>query len=690
MKKILSFFREHYLLIYKYFLFTVTVLILLSFFPKNLKFKYEFQKGKPWQHEDLIAPFDFAILKSDAEIKVEKKEILKNLHPYFKYIKDTSDQNKNKLIKNFNLKWDEKYPNKDSNNYLKNLNREVCVSIYDTILSKGIIEVHKTIENKPDDYNINILKNNVAEKKELKDLFTIHSANIYIQKVLKEHDNIDVTLLTRLLTNCIIQNVKYDENLTLKAKQAALNKISLSHGMIQKGEKIISKGDIISNNKFQILYSLKKDYENQIGNSSDYHLILTGQIILVLIIITVFILFLLFFRKDIFYSNKKLILILFTIILTVFMTKITVKYNPSLIYLVPICLVPIVIRSFFDTNLALFVTIITIVLIGLIVPNSFEFIFLQLITGIVTILSIVKLQNRSQFFLTSVLIFLSYSLIYTALSLIQQGNFEDIKYINYGLFAISSILTLFSYPLIFLYEKLFGFITDVTLMELSDSNSKLLRQLSMKAPGTFQHSLQVSNLAEEAIYKIGGNSLLIRTGALYHDIGKMDMPMYFIENQSSGTNPHDDHTYAESAKIIISHVIKGIEMAKKYKLPEKIIDFIRTHHGTRKVEYFYTLQKKYFPDEPINEDDFSYNGLLPFSKETAILMMADSVEAASRSIKEPDEQKINDLVDNIIDKQIQEKQFINSDITFKDITKVKNVFKKRLLNIHHIRIEYPE
>lgn len=690
MKKILSFFREHYTLIYKSFLFLITILILLTFFPKNLKFKYEFQKGKPWQHDDLIAPFDFAILKSDADVKLEKKEILDKIYPYFKYIKDTLNQNKNKLIKNFNTKWDEKYPNADSNNYLEDVNRSVCISIYDTILSKGIIEVHKSIENKDGNFNINILKDNIAEKKELKNLFTIHSANIYLQNKLRENDNVDVNLLTGILTNSIIQNLKYDENLSLKEKKVALSKISISHGMIQKGEKIISKGDIISNTKFQILHSLKKDYENQIGNSVDYYLILTGQILLVLITITVFILFLLFFRKDIFYSNKKLILILFTIILSVFITKITIKYDPNLIYLVPICLVPIIIRAFFDTNIALFVDIITIVLIGLIVPNSFEFVFLQLIAGIVTILSIVKLQKRSQFFLTSILIFLSYSLIYSALSLIQQGNFEDIKYMNFGLFAISSVLTLFSYPLIFFYEKLFGLITDVTLMELSDSNSKLLRQLSLKAPGTFHHSLQVANLAEEAIYKIGGNSLLIRTGAMYHDIGKMYMPMYFIENQSSGTNPHDDHTYAESAEIIISHVIKGVEIAKKFKLPETVIDFIRTHHGNRRVEYFYTLQKKHFPDEKINEADFSYNGLLPFSKETAILMMSDSVEAASRSIKEPDEQKINNLIDNIIDKQIQENQFINSDITFKDITKVKSVFKKRLLNIHHIRIEYPK
>jgi hypothetical protein len=251
-------------------------------------------------------------------------------------------------------------------------------------------------------------------------------------------------------------------------------------------------------------------------------------------------------------------------------------------------------------------------------------------------------------------------------------------------------LLLFAYPIIFILEKIFGLVTDVTLMELSDSNSPLLRELSMKAPGTFQHSLQVANLSEECIFAIGGDALLTRTGALYHDIGKMDQPMFFIENQVTGVNPHDEVTYEESASIIINHVIKGIEKARKNKLPDQIIDFIRTHHGTRKVEYFYVMEKKENPDETVDEKRFTYPGPIPFSKETSVVMMADSVEAASRSLKIIDEQTINDLVENIINKQVETGQFINSNITLRDISKTKKILKKKLMNIYHIRIEYPE
>jgi putative nucleotidyltransferase with HDIG domain len=349
-----------------------------------------------------------------------------------------------------------------------------------------------------------------------------------------------------------------------------------------------------------------------------------------------------------------------------------------------------IIRVFFDTRLALYVYIITIINIGFLVPNSFQFVFMQLISGIITIFTIVNLQKRSQFIFSSFIIFLSYSAIYTGLTLIQEGNISAIKPMNYAMFAGSALLLLFAYPIIFILEKIFGLVTDVTLMELSDSNSPLLRELSMKAPGTFQHSLQVANLSEECIFAIGGDALLTRTGALYHDIGKMDQPMFFIENQVTGVNPHDEVTYEESASIIINHVIKGIEKARKNKLPDQIIDFIRTHHGTRKVEYFYVMEKKDNPDETVDVKRFTYPGPIPFSKETSVVMMADSVEAASRSLKVIDEQTINDLVENIINKQVETGQFINSNITLRDIARTKKILKKKLMNIYHIRIEYPE
>jgi hypothetical protein len=323
------------------------------------------------------------------------------------------------------------------------------------------------------------------------------------------------------------------------------------------------------------------------------------------------------------------------------------------------------------------------------VPSGFQFLFQQLVAGIIAIISVAEFRRRSQFFLTALAIFATYSLVYTGMLLIQDGSIENINYQMFVLYLGSAAFTLLAYPIIFVFEKLFSQVTDVTLMELSDTNSPLLRQLSLYAPGTFQHSMQVANLAEAAIYEIGGNTLLVRTGALYHDIGKIEMPMYFIENQLSEMNPHDELSYEESARIIISHVIKGIEKAKKHKLPEVLIDFIRTHHGTRMAEYFYNKQRIEFPESEIRDKDFRYPGPAPFSKETSVLMMADSVEAASRSIKSHTADSISNLVENIIDKQIEMKQFVNSDLTLKDITRIKKVLKKKLMSIYHVRIEYP-
>jgi len=323
------------------------------------------------------------------------------------------------------------------------------------------------------------------------------------------------------------------------------------------------------------------------------------------------------------------------------------------------------------------------------VPSGFEFLFQQLTAGVIAIISVAEFRRRSQFFLTALAVFATYSLVYIGMLLIQDGSIQNINYNLFLLYGGSAALTLFSYPLIFLFEKLFGQVTDVTLMELSDTNSPLLTQLSLHAPGTFQHSMQVANIAESAIYEIGGNTLLVRTGALYHDIGKMDMPMYFIENQLSEMNPHDELSYEESARIIVSHVVKGIEKAKKHKLPEILIDFIRTHHGTRMAEYFYNRQKIDFPEKDLKDADFRYPGPPPFSKETSVLMMADSVEAASRSMKKHTAESISNLVETIIDKQIEMKQFVNSDLTLKDITRIKKILKKKLMSIYHVRIEYP-
>ena len=439
-----------------------------------------------------------------------------------------------------------------------------------------------------------------------------------------------------------------------------------------------------------MLESLRLSYENQKASEFTFFSILAGQVIIISVVMIVLFVILWFYRRDIASSNKKLVLILSVAVITIIGTNLVVTYQPDYLYLIPFCLVPVVIHAFFNTRLAIYVHLITVILAGFLVPDSFQFVFMQLIAGFAGIFSLYNFERRGQIFIASMWIFFAYSLVYTGKALIEEGDITSIEPVNYAIFAGSSFLILFAYPLIYILEKIFGMITDITLIELSNTNNKLLRDLAQKAPGTFQHSIQVANLAEEAIYEIGGKALLVRVGALYHDIGKMNNALYFVENQSTGVNPHDELTYEESANIIISHVLDGIEMAKKNNLPEEIIDFIRTHHGTRKVEYFYIKQKKDFPDEEVDEKTFSYHGPIPFSRETAVLMMADSVEAASRSLKKPDEEAINNLVEGIITKQVETDQFINSDITLRDITTIKKILKKKMKNIYHVRIAYPE
>ena len=690
MGKFLSYLRNNNSEISKVFLFLLSIVVLVVFFPKEGKFKYEYAKGKPWLHSDLIAPFDFAIQKSKTEIQNEEKEALKQLKPYFIRNDEMLLSKKKVLINEFNTKWDSKYKKKKRKDKKREKSLEVCESVFDSIAQRGIIELTPELDNKPPDFKIMIIKNNIVSEVPLKDVFTIHTADKYIQEKLAEIDNIDRDIILSSLENILVQNITFDEEKTGLEKKEILNKISPTRGMVQRGEKIISKGELVSESKYQILESLRIDYESKLGSSFKVTGIVAGLIILISVSMFSLFLFLLFFRKEIYADAKNLVLILIVVLGMAAITIIVSRFLPEFIYIIPFCLVPMIVGIFYDTRLALFTHLVTIIITALLVPNSYEFVFLQFFAGIVTILSILHLERRSQFFLTSLLVFLTYSVIYIGMTLIKEGAIDDINRNYFALFAGSAILTLFSYPIIFVFEKMFGLITDVTLLELSNTNNKLLRELALKAPGTFQHSMQMANLAEAAIYEIGGNPLLVRTGAMYHDIGKMDAPLYFIENQTTGVNPHDELTYDESAQIIIEHIINGIEKARKNNLPEQIIDFIRTHHGTRRTEYFYTLAKQENPDEEIDASVYTYPGPEPFSKETAVLMMADTVEAASRSLKKPDEEAINNIVDSVIDQQIEGHQFDNAPITFRDIKTVRKIFKKMLMNIYHLRIEYPK
>lgn len=673
---------RNYYQINKILLFLITLVILLALFPREGKFRYEFQRGKPWQHDDLIAPIDFAILKPQAELQRERKTALSEAYLFFRI-----DPNKTEYAKSDFL------ARLDRTDQQTQQSKEQIIiaafAIIDSIYSKGIIEMIPELEKKNQDFSIAVLNDNVAKIVPVNSLFNISRANDYILRSLATNSGIDGKFVLPILQATLTHNVIFDEGITLAQREQSLANISITRGMVQKGERIIAKGELVNEAKFQQLESLRLEFETKSGSGYNFRMILLGRLILISMALLVFALFMFTFRHDIYSENRNIVLLLLLITIMVSSTTFVMNLKVSYIMAVPICLVPIIVRTFYDTRLALFVHIITIIILGFLVPNSFEFLFMQLITGIITIISIVNLHHRSQFFFTSFMILVSYSVIYIGMILMQVGSMDQLNRVNFMMFGISAMLTLFSYPLIYLFERVFGMVTDVSLIELSDTNSKLLRELAIKTPGTFQHSLIVSNIAEEAARAIGANSLLARTGALYHDIGKMDMPMYYIENQSGGINPHDDLSYEESARIITGHVIRGIEKARMHKLPEAVIDFIRTHHGTRFTQYFYNKHKEEAGDAKFNESPFRYRGPVPHSKETSILMMADSIEAASRSLKSPTERDVSELVDRLIENQMEYRQFRNSPLTLKEISVIKKIIKKKLLSIYHIRIEYP-
>lgn len=690
MKRITAKIRDNVNAILRFTLFVAAVVILLISFPKEGKFKYEFQQGKPWMHEELYAPFDFPIHKTEAEIQAEKDRAIREIKPYFQLDTSIAKIQSGKIRDEFHKLWMEKHDTSAEMEKARKKHLDMALDLMDSIYSKGIIKPDPILENKQPDDEITLLVNNMATEQPIADFFMLRQASDFIYSQVQKSEDLEQGLITGILINNMAFNILYDKAKTESELKKAIDGVSLYKGMVQRGERIISRGKVVSNEDYQILQSLKENYEKQYGTAKSFYSILIGQAILISISMLVLALFLKVYRIDIYVDNKKTFLILLMILVMVITASMVVKYDVNYITLVPICMVPVMIRAFFDTRLALFVHLITIIIAGFLVPNSFQFVFLQLLAGIVAIMSVKQMDHRSQFFFTALWIFLMYLATITGLTLLQGGKILEISPQLIINLAINASLILFAYPLIFVLEKGFGIITDVTLIELANSNNKLLRELAEKAPGTFQHSLQVANLSEEVMYSIGGNALLVRAGALYHDIGKMEAPPYFIENQFSGFNPHDELTYEESAQIIVNHVIQGIEKAKRHNLPEEIIDFIRTHHGTRKVEYFYIKQRQDNPLEDVDENIFTYPGPKPFSRETAVVMMADSVEAASRSLPRPDEDNINRLVESIIEKQLETGQFDNANISLRDISKTKKILKSKLLNIYHARIAYPE
>ena len=681
MKSIFTFFSKNQSFIYKIFLFVLATVLIIYLLPKGGQFKYNFQKGKPWQYENLYAPFSFAIKKSKEEIDLEIEKIHSEAIPYFEL-----DKTKSSNVETLYLELFDEAFTSDSLNILKPKIKRVGISILNELYKTGVVD-----ENYPYNSNKLIYLKNGSEIKQItfNQLIYIENIDSIINAEIKKRSLIKSELfLNEIISRVVTSNVSYNKNLTESTINTAIEAINPNRGIIEKGSRIIAKGEVVEGNKFQKLNSYKAVFQSQVWSQSNLYWLLLGYSLLVSLVFLMLFLFMKNYRPEIYKNNTKVTFIFFNIIIMIFLTTLVVKYDVKLIYITPLCILPLVLKTFFDARLGLFVHVLTILLLGFTVPNSFEFLFLQIIAGMVTILTVNQLYKRANLFVSVGQITFIYILGYFAFFIIQEGNIELIEWEYFGYFVLCGLLTLFSFPLIYIYEKMFGLVSDVSLLELSDTNSKLLKELSNKAPGTFHHSLNVANLAEAAANEIGANAMLVRVGALYHDIGKMANPTFFTENQVSSINSHDDLEPKESAQIIIGHVIKGIEIAKKNNLPDRIIDFIRTHHGTSLVYYFYSKENENVGEA--NKADFSYPGPTPFSKETAILMMADSVEAASKSLKEPTSSKLDSFVEKIIDGQMDQGQFLNANITFKEIQKIKKVLKKKLNNMYHLRIEYPE
>ena len=498
----------------------------------------------------------------------------------------------------------------------------------------------------------------------------------------------DSITFNSIIKSNIKPDLVYDQISTDRNINNFLNQISNFKGSINRGVRIISRGEIIDLDKLSILESLKFKFESQIWSKSNFNLMTIGYAVIVGGTLFFLLLFLRKNRLNIYLDNTKITFVFLIILLFILITISVYKFQPNYIYVVPLCSIPLLIRAFFDSRLGLFVHVLTLLILGFVVPNSFQFLFLHTIAGIITILTPSDLYQRANLFLSVFIITSIYIISYFSISIIANGDINDVNLNIPLLFIFNGLATLFVHPLIYIFEKIFGLVSDVSLLELTNTNSFLLKELSEKAPGTFYHSLAVSNLAESVAIQISANVMLVRVGALYHDIGKMSNPNYFIENQSSSFNPHDDLDALESSTIIKNHILNGVETAKANRLPDRVIDFIRTHHGTSMIRFFY--EKAIKSNSNANELDFRYSGPKPFSKETAIVMMADSVEAASKSLKDPSVKLIENFVDKIIDSQIEDNQFINSDITLKEIQTAKKILKEKLNNIYHLRVEYPD
>jgi len=657
----------------------VTTLIIVWFFPRNNGPHYIYEVGKPWMYGSLMAKFDFPIYKDDATISKEQDSIMTLYEPYYNYDADVEKKEVDRFINDYKTG-------------IEGLPKSFIYNIADRlhdIYQQGVMQSAEYGELYKDTMsNIRVVTGKEAKSINITQVYSTVRAyeQLFLDPAIAEQR----TLLQKCnLNNYIEPNLIYDEEKSETSKKDLTESIPLASGVVLSGQKIIDRGEIVNQHTFRVLESLKKENDKRTGSKRDYWITFGGQALYVFMLVLALTAFLVLFRKDYLSKPRSMMMIYSLVVIFPVLVSLMVSHNFFTVYILPFAMVPIFIRIFMDSRTAFMAHIIMVLICACVVRYQYEFIIIQSAAGLVAIYSLRELSKRSQLFRTALLVTLASALFCFALDLIKDSDLSKIDRSIYSYLVINGFFLLFAYPLMLIVEKAFGFTSNVTLIELSNSNNELLRRMSEVAPGTFQHSIQVGNLAAAVANKIDAQSQLVRTGALYHDIGKTINAPFFTENQS-GVNPHDKMTDIESAKIVISHVTEGLKLAEKHNLPNIIKDFISTHHGTGITKYFYINYKNEHPDEEVDKSLFQYPGPNPFTREQAILMMADTVEAASRSLKEYTEESISELVNKLIDSQVNDGFFKECPITFRDIAIAKQVFIEKLKTIYHTRISYPE
>lgn len=658
--------------------FTVTVALVYLLMPHTGRIDRYFEVGKPWAYEVLMAPFDFPIYKTDATLAVERDSALRNLTPFYNI--DASIGEKQLAL--FDA----------TQAKINSRTKQHIAALLSEIYAQGIISTDQMLQLqqwRSTDIEI-VDANKIAHTQKASGLYTPKSAYDHIMRSVGDQWWIKEENVSDLgLDQFIKPNLTLDKTKTDHAIAEITDAILLTSGMIQRGERIIDRGEVVTPTTYQILVSLQRSNDGNLDiTDSDYWNVIGDVLIVVIIYLLLFIYFYMF-RSKILHSLKEIVFMQVMSLIMLATLSLCINYDIN-VYIVPFAMLPIVVRVFFDSRTALYLHNVTILVASQMVPNPMEFTLLQILAGMIAISSLKDLNSRSQLAKSAFLVLVGYIVIYTVLQLSHGIKPADINYWIYLTFTLNAVAIMFAYVLIFIVEKLFGFLSSMTLVELSNINNPLLMEFSEKCPGTFQHVLQVSNLSVEVAKRIDANALLVRTGALYHDLGKMTNPMYYTENQFSGFNPLNEMSYEEAAQIIISHVTDGIRAAEHARLPRPIIRFIASHHGTSKTRYFYNSFKNKYPDREIDEAAFTYPGPLPATKEEAVLMMTDAIEAASRSLKTYDAENIDRMVEGIINGQIADGQFRNAPLSFRDVEVAKSVFKDKLQNIYHTRISYPE